>query len=450
MQFDSHHPLFNFKMPKCKNNHLCDLKSRSRKTCRWCRLQKCLEVGMKKERVLQDDCQEQETNRKIVKAKSDDNFLSYYRIPKETIMIDDDRYSDSEFVMGDPNQRLRAKLNEFVWIKGSENCTMPHRVLDFIGESCDDQFVIVEVAVLNGIVVGTDLFLEDLLDNRLTNGTIRAEETDDFLSIKLPKMEQLFRKSASTALEVTIEVFIDDFYTPFTLNHSKWSKLVEVINVSRLLASMASVYYIRSVNSTKGYDEKVTLILGHTLDNYTKSITLAAEEVSLFPSLPLEDQLILLKEGIPAILILFFTMLFDKKSESWTLSAFNKQLWFGMSFRQLEEDPDGRVLHEFLCKLFSAFPDSLRLDPFIVCILCIIVFLQESEGISSTDLITEEQEQLTVLLETYLTAKYRSNKDTLKQFKENINCVLELMREFKESKAFQEIEKQKFKSLQDT
>jgi len=124
-----------------------------------------------------------------------------------------------------------------------------------------------------------------------------------------------------------------------------------------------------------------------------------------FLSVPLEDQLILLKECTLPLVHLLAMFMADKSVKSHILYALNGHLHVGIHFNhnRLDETTKGMDTHDTLA--LEIFYDFLRIDGIAFNLICCHAFFRTFDGISCIEAIEKESKLYWDLLDKYVDSK---------------------------------------------
>lgn len=201
--------------------------------------------------------------------------------------------------------------------------------------------VVIEVAVDDkGLMLGTKCSLASLTSNDTRTlphreiQAIRTTSPDDSGSFDV-----MLSGVASSLDEVILE----------SLNTLLWDKLSQLIYASRfLLYSDGMSYQVTSTSSNK-----YLIILSTCIDNFTQTLTKAIETIPFFNSLPLEDQLILLKEGMVGLIYLVTSFAYDQGEQGFRYNTLGNQFSFIKRLEQIRVRKEMHQVHQAYTKIFE-------------------------------------------------------------------------------------------------
>ena len=278
---------------------------------------------------------------------------------------------------------------------------------------------LIEVAVKNGIIVGTKTKFDDLIRNRISPDINSFNSTSDTLMYKTSSELVTFQRNCNSSNKFTLfhdgifDVQMVKFSSETTildsLSEYHWEKLREVCYSSRHLRLPMRVLYHdvpldHSLEIVVGNESK-QLLLTVGMENYTKCISTAFEELPFYQSLPLEDQVILVKDGVMEVGLLILLHIYDRTENSFLRKVIDGHLIHGIHFDVIRGNKEiEKLYHEMLEEEF----DSLRQDSFVVDLLSFLLFLTDRPGITEGALIIRERNYYAQLLDKYVEGQIRS------------------------------------------
>jgi len=378
---------------QCFNQESCPIEPKTKHKCGWCRYKKCLEVGMRPNMIVF----ETKNKRKkmgietIIKDNSDNLVESY---PKST--SSDDSLSTVSLLTttsSPVNYHIRSS-SDYIWVNNS-----PGSRLEFQSFQSSNIYwyfftltIQVPVNESSGLIVGTELTIDSLLSNfdsmTLNNNKLSSQS----LCLVTPKEMIVFMKSPS-------EVMLDTFSVQVISNSSfkmlsmegmtqvLWETLEQVVSSSaRIFQDVINVQH-QIYEQQEPDEEEINgslkmkkVLLVTDFQNYLKQHTQLFEELTFFQSLGLEDQIILLKENIMAAMTVINLYTHDRETDSKTRIAFRNRLVFRVQWKFIcPQEYDYQFFYE---KLLEIMDDVIRLDPFVMSLLHIIIFYQDKPGLT--------------------------------------------------------------------
>lgn len=378
---------------------------KGRISCSLCRFQKCLSVGMRSDQVMHEVVVRTSSGGKKKAKKPRKPSERNTNSPASdsstsTELLTEEMYREDFYVMRAPSSTVQYKV---------------------IGMKVIPSYswqIMVEVPVKDGVIVGTNCVFNRLLENRLTLATVSSESS---LVLESRFNDTLFRKDSeptstsndSFNVEVTdLNSGLKIILQSMTDNH--WDRLKRVVMASKcfLQCSEAQHYLPESesmtVPSIAGETVQRRLILLSNTENYSKPITSGVEAFDAYQSLPLEDQLILLKDGVVEVGLVLTLLEYDSTSNTFIATCLDGHLLFCVHLDNFKEDATAEPLYQLLSKVYSEFFNFLHKDVFLIHLLAVIVFFRTREGLSSPEIIERERLLFMEILEKYIEAKVRS------------------------------------------
>jgi len=171
-----------------------------------------------------------------------------------------------------------------------------------------------------------------------------------------------------------------------------------------------------SVNSEEGIEWR-QLLLTACADDMAKPTTAGIEELDLFKDLPLEDQLILLKEGIVGVGYLLCMLRIDIEKYTVIMTAVDRKLHLCFNIHSWKMQPWNKEAFHTWDTLIASIPQFLMKDALLINLLCLIFFFSDKTGLSSSQAILTEKIIYTELLDKYINARIKGGDwDTTSDF----------------------------------
>ena len=333
-------------------------------------------------------------------------------------------------------QPNKSVTHEYLWLKKSPSSMLQYRILEMSGVPYFKYKITIEVPVADGIVCGTNCVYEDLLKNQPP-----ADVNESYNSLLCTRFffrnrydNQVFVRNhplnPSTFFDVSVTSVASDKRSVMeSMTEELWYKLTQVICASRFLQQVTYVWYydqscqtqssVLSPSSSSSFssswsgsssEDIVTkqLLLSVNMENFTKAVSSGIELLDTFRSLPLEDQVILLKEGLFEAGSFLCAHVYSRENNSTAWTCFDNELLFLVHTNVVRLSS---VIQD-LVKVYDAFhhdfDDFIRKDAFVTNILCILCCFRERKGISCSEIIRRERELYFELLDKYFVAKISS------------------------------------------
>jgi len=220
------------------------------------------------------------------------------------------------------------------------------------------------------------------------------------------------------------------------MTESLWQSLQQAIGISeRIFQELIPVqhYLVNQTDETndfKSLDVKKRLVLVMDI-NYKRKIAMKMFEDMIFVQrLPIEDQIILIKEMLYSDIMDLHTQ--DRETYAYSRTAVGNHLMFHWHLNSFEGANEYKKVFKHL---FDCTLDVLRFDPFVTTLLIIIYFFQDRPGLTCSEEIYEEQIKYVQLLDMYVKAKIKSGLWTSTSYKQvwlNIKLIIEQLNDMKQ------------------
>lgn len=299
-----------------------------------------------------------------------------------------------------------------LWIKRPPNSKLQYKV---VAVDCIPGYIfktVFEVAVENGVVVGTNSRLVDLFKNEKSNTRdVRQSDSLVFQSRRGTMVfEQNITKQGSpfsvqvTCTERNSRIVLED------MTNELWSRIENLIAATRLFHDCSRVVYScpSTVKSSDNGLQEVLVTV--SMEHFIKSVTSGVEMLETFQSLSVVDQIILLKEGMIGVIILISISMFDNKSNCEVYSAFQNQLLFGINIETLKEHPLTQPVFDAFRGIVITMYDFLQRDMFLIDLLCVVFFLQDHNGLNEPEKVLLDKSMFLDILEKYVRAKIKGKE----------------------------------------
>ena len=323
-------------------------------------------------------------------------------------------------------EKSKSMENQYMAVTPAHSCNLIYNALglDFI------TFVfaktVVEIAVKNGIVVGTSLAFDDLVTGIEDVNTWNIH--DDMKSFVTHKFRDGYQTSFHTrrndSNEETFDVEIFSCLTPTIsvmrdMNWYLWERLRKTVFAAFLFQrayNATSISLCSSENSStdelslsgSGYEMKtisVTLYLTTSIKTVINFFDI------MFPEELVEaDKVILRREASMETLTILMVFNYDRSKDAVALHSLENQLimWAKTDiFKTIGADD---IILDKYRSLMSEFEDVLRKDEIVMTLLCMLVLFKERSGLSNRLLVQRERAFFISLLDKYIAAKIRSNE----------------------------------------
>ena len=339
-------------------------------------------------------------------------------------------FTNESSLLPDVYQPNKPVTHEYLWLKKSPSSMLHYRILEMAGVPYFKYKITIEVPVADGVVCGTNCVYEDLLKNQPPADV--NESYNSLLSMRFyfrsRHDNEIFIRTNpfSAVFDVCVTSLISDNKIVMKcMTEDLWNRLSQAICVSKYFYHLTSVRYsdqttepssssnlIYSASSTlwSSTNEAATKHVCLSIDmlDYTKAISSSVELLDAFRSLPIEDQLILLKEGLFEASGFLVTHNFSREDNSIAWSCFDSDLLFMVHMNVFKFSSTIQGLYEVYSSFQDSFSEFLRFDSLVINILCILCIFKERSGVSSSDVIEKERKLYFDLLDKYFQAKLSS------------------------------------------
>ncbi|CAG2100000.1 unnamed protein product [Medioppia subpectinata] len=356
---------------KCKSNGNCVVNRETRKSCRKCRLDKCLAVGMNKNNI------QNETEKQIRKQMIETNKLK----------------KDNQNVIHNECQ--------------TNTCLMPYKPIDNREESSDqlsDQLSDESDNLYQQMCVNKrkpkDLLTQVLEINEIIDEEIGSEIITTKTYLVNNERTEGWRQKVVNLMDMSTKpVAINNVFT-----HLESINLLEVISSCKVYQNfMLTPFNIKN----RGHVCNFALMYSIMDSFYTREIQnviTLSKKLSTFQDLCEDDKIALIKYGFSDILCLRSVAYYDRPNEFWTLIMDN-----GNSFIVKLD-----ILKSMRTELYNTYKTNLHnvcgewdSDPVILDMLtAIALFNPTRPNLIKRDVIKLQQNIYLYLLQRYLVYKY--------------------------------------------
>ena len=309
-----------------------------------------------------------------------------------------------------------ASRHEYLRITRSTASSLQYNILDFIAVIPFSRYdVVIEVPVKNGVICGTDILLNDLVNKNLSiqsNRSLMIPKYSSQLQLPSPMRRCLYtftRKTSSVQIQISSSNRQDMVHmSGVTDDH--WYRIQQIISATEHFLSVVSTSVIIPSNtesSSRTTSDGITsqkIILSLTSDAYTKQITNLIESFEAFHELDLLDQLIVLKEALFPIHFLLSTHCYSRKTDCMSFSTLGGHILYGFEISNwgtadyFYSRDLSAVYESYLSQAFTFF----REDFFVTNILCVLYIFGDWPGLSCTEVTERERKLLSEILRKYI------------------------------------------------
>jgi len=275
----------------------------------------------------------------------------------------------------------------------------------------------VPVDMTTRVVIGTDLTLDSLLFKPNEMKTVYDLSKKNVLILKTLKEmivftrnEENYSKTDEKSKSFSVHVHFNSSFNTMTMEgmtESLWTCLQQAIEVSkRIFEQLVPVqhYLVKyNANESNSYVGMRKLFLVMDTYTYKKMAHKMCTDIAFVQQLPLEDQIILMKEILPSTIVDLHTQ--DRQTNAYCRTAVGNYLLFQWHLHYFEGMDEYKDTFK---QMIDNTLDLLRFDPFVITFLMIIFFLQDKPGLTSSDEIKDERVKYSKILDMYFRAKIKS------------------------------------------
>lgn len=332
--------------------------------------------------------------------------------------------------MGDVDEystQLCEATHEYVWLKRCEGSRIHYLVVDIDYNPCVILKTTIEVIVTDGIILGTNCSLQDVLvDQSEYNPHAQVNFDPSVITFECidNRFLQFRRLSPTDAFAIedqfTVECFCLD--SPLVckmegMNESSWTLLREVVEAARYLQRtgasdvvLVDDSYYSMTSELSGKKTRVRLALSTSWLSVIKPVAKSFEIFSCFRSLPEADKIILRKESAMEAAIIHMISNYDKEFKSRVYIGIMGHLKLCVRTKQFEH------FHSFFTAmdlLMNDFDETLRRDEVVMSLLTLSCLLKSRFGVKSLDILVQNRRKCFDILDKYIRAKLASCEWTL-------------------------------------
>ena len=292
--------------------------------------------------------------------------------------------------------------------------------------------IMIEVPLKNGVIVGTNCVFQELLENKLSLSTI-SSETCLLLQNRYHDNDIMLRINTRNSFDIqVIEMNSNSKITLESMTENHWDRLKQIVMASGCFHQCSqAMHYLPDSDplpeSVANETVNRRLILSCSIENYTKPITAGVEAFTTFQSLPLEDQLILLKEGIAEVGLILSILEYNSVSNTFVGTCVQGNLLFCVHMDNLREAKTAaQESYQLHLRVYSEFFHFLQRDILLISLLAAIAFFKAREGLSCPEIIEKERLVYMKIVEKYIEAKVKVGqwKTSVEEVRDNIKNLM--------------------------
>jgi len=315
--------------------------------------------------------------------------------------------------------------------------------------------ILVPVDKDTGVILGTEVSLKQINpfnpNNTLFNNNYNINSPNTVFKTRkgMIVFTKIFVQEMDDENGFPVSVLDSNSFKTLTMEgmtNNLWDRLQQASQISSVLSITADQRVVQDPEDDYE-DANQELIQGKLIERKKIHLTMNRhvffdgpaiifQGIPFLKTLPLEDQIILEKEGILDVQIIVNLFVTDLETTSWTRQVLDDKLVFGFQCNYMvskewcEEQQVYRILEKTMLNV-------LREDPVVITLLCIICFFQDRPGLTERDLIREERFFYVKLMDMYFMAKTSQGHWQSVSYQEvwdNIYQVIPLLSEIKKRK----------------
>lgn len=307
--------------------------------------------------------------------------------------------------------------HEYLWlVKKDPDSQIEYRVLHAHGIPTFSYQMVIEVQVRNGVIVGTNSNYQQILRNEPKYDASKLSQSSNIITLftscgTVDIVKEEPDRITSTFNAHLISSHLQRPVLLESLTQEEWTRLQDLSRASVFFqGAMTILHYEYSFGKgeeSKSGTETKQILLSLCMNNYSRGITAGVESLTPFQSLPLEDQVILLKDSTCGMGFILSLLVYDRNTNSKLYPALDGNLIFGEHMSNYKLNSLSQPFDVAFTQVFRHFYECLRTDPFVINVLCLLFFFQSRYGLSSDAEIILYQESLlySSLLEKYFKTK---------------------------------------------
>ena len=326
---------------------------------------------------------------------------------------------------------LKEAARTGFWVMRSPSSTIQYKLISMKTIPGYSWQIMIEVPLKDGVIVGTNCVFQELLENKSSLATI-SSETCLLLQNSYHDNDIMLRINTRNSFDIqVIEMNSNSKITLESMTENHWDRLKQIVMASGCFHQCSqAMHYLPDSDplpeSVANETVNRRLILSCSIENYTKPITAGVEAFTTFQSLPLEDQLILLKEGIAEVGMVLSILEYNKASNTFVGTCVQGSLLICVHMDNLREVKTVSQCYQQHLRIYSEFFYFLQRDILLINLLAAIVFFKTREGLSCPEIIEKERLVYMEILEKYIEAKVKAGhwKASVEEVRYNIKNLM--------------------------
>lgn len=327
-----------------------------------------------------------------------------------------------------------------VWVLRSPGSLLDFKVTAIDKVPCYSTQIEIEVPVKDGVIIGTNCVYEEIVKNKPPIPRFHdSQESLNTIFFESRFGSLIFRKLTNTDV-CDVETFDVEVVSLSTdsriilegMTESLWNILQQLISASLFFNNCTTVSYYLPVGYQANSSENVLgecvykkLLLTVGMDNVIKCVTAGVEVFDFYQQLPMEDQIILLKDGMIGVGFLFLLLLYDRNQNCKVHTALQDQLMIYISLDTMRENPLAvPIADAFKAVLLSVY-EFLQKDHFVICLFAVVYFFQTHPGISCPEIVHDQRMIFCTILGKYIRGKIKAGewKESYQDIWDNIRSI---------------------------
>ena len=325
-------------------------------------------------------------------------------------------------------------IHEFLWLKAFPGSNLHFSIKNIQSLARHEWNIVIELPVKEGFISGTSYSINQMMNPKSTK--LLVHSSNAFLCFDTCFAEQVLFQKQSLQEPFNVKVSSSKDTTFFLIMDSMREELwIALHQVTVAAGFFRNVSYIQHLwqhkEATRNLDT-VQLTLSSSLNFLIKGVTAGIEALDVIKSIDLEDQLIVLKETLVPVCFMLFYHTFNQQEKSFAFPCLDENLMFCVH----EAVFMSRGFPSSLVGIFKRFleetSDFLRQDFFVMCILCLLHVFDDTPGLSCGQVFHQQRHLYLELLEKYINANTESGRWTQSSafVWNSVNKIMEIVSEY--------------------
>jgi hypothetical protein len=340
-----------------------------------------MKAGMRSDMIEHDEVKSRAREEKTRKMSRLTRSIQDIRAEdNSSLSMDSGSISSSESVSNTTTDPLPIQnKGDLLWIRSLSD--MNFQVLELEIGSKYTKRAVIEVTTEDGIVVGTNSRLEDLVSQRERKWRMAFRS-------KVVGIGNAFFECNNFLRDLKQQTLLSEISEAADILEETFQARIRVMKEGVRSAQLELVVDCLSVISP-------------VLESFNSSTT--------FKKLPQSDKEILRTESSMEVLLLQMLSTFEKESDSFINVGLEGHLEIGVRFSVFESNivTAHPLLAPTLREFMYEFDDYLRHDKVVITILGLLFLFKIRPGLINTELVQKERDSLLNFLDTYITLKIK-------------------------------------------